>query len=217
MSRHLVHRRDRSSPSAARARTGRDPLTESTVASGCACRLTTRLARRRPRCRALGRAGNCAQVELDRRGAGSRPAAVRIRHTGRGADSTAQPGQLALHAPVSPGRVLPHQPAPPAPAAAPGPAAAGTPDTGGGPPPGHQPPMPAQHRLRRQQHPGTPGPGKAPDQRTDHRPVRPGQLRPSYLPAQHGQLVPRHQNFGILGRPDRASSTSQPTSRHEIR
>ena len=39
-SRHLAHRRERSSPSAARARTARDPSVRTTLASGCAWRLS---------------------------------------------------------------------------------------------------------------------------------------------------------------------------------
>jgi hypothetical protein len=68
-----------------------------------------------------------------------------------------------------------------------------------GPPPGYQPPVPAQDGLRCHQHPGPPGPGKAADQRCDHRPVRPGQLRPRHLPVQDGQLMPQHEDLSLLG------------------
>jgi hypothetical protein len=109
-----------------------------------------------------------------------------------GRDLVAQPGQFALDAPMPPTWIVPGQPQhqipdrpgrprPSAPAARIGPAAA------------DQVPMPAQQRLRRHRE-------DTPPAAWQQQPIPTPMLRPGYLPAQHRQLMPQHQNLDLLAR-----------------
>jgi len=84
--------------------------------------------------------------------------------------------------------------------------------------PPHQAPVPAQYRARRDE----PAPaqlwGQQPDQRGEHRPVRPGQSRRTAGTAKHGDLVAQHQDLDVLRR-RRARKQHQPcreTREYEI-
>ena len=107
----------------------------------------------------------------------------------RGPDPVAGPRQLSVDSPIAPDRVLRRQPH-----------RQGTQPgrdrrsarRGGSPPPSHQPRCQPRTvsgvtsiRARRAR---------------DHRPVRPRQPRPPHLPAQNRQLMPQHQDLGILRR-----------------
>jgi hypothetical protein len=68
-----------------------------------------------------------------------------------------------------------------------------------GPPPLHQIGMPAQQRARGDQQPDPAGIREQPSQRGDQGPIGPRRLGPSNLTTQYRQLVPQHQNLGLLG------------------
>ena len=127
---------------------------------------------------------------------------------GRRADPVAQFEQLALHAPVAPGRVVPGEPFDqgrdlvrqrwPAGAVRVGPA------------PRDQAAMPTQHRARRDQPVAAHRPRQPPDQRGQDRPVGPVQPRPWLGSPQHRHLVAQHQQLGVLRRAG-AGQQHQPT------
>jgi hypothetical protein len=56
-------------------------------------------------------------------------------------------------------------------------------------------------------------PRQEPDQRGEDCAVGAVQSGPRMGPAQHGDLVPQHEKFGVLGGDDGPSRTSQPQSR----
>jgi hypothetical protein len=113
-------------------------------------------------------------------------------------DLVAEPAQLAVDAPVAPGRVLPgqpqHQPADlrrysgSATLVRIGPSA---PD---------QLPMPPQQRGWLDKQPTPVWARQQPRQSGQHRPVRPVDPRTSDVASQHRDLVAQHQRLGILGR-----------------
>jgi len=75
-----------------------------------------------------------------------------------------------------------------------------TPDAVGiGPFLGDQTTMPAQHRAGSDQAMPPQHPRQPPDQRGEHRSIRPVQARPRVGSAQHGDFVAQHQEFDVLG------------------
>jgi hypothetical protein len=86
-----------------------------------------------------------------------------------------------------------------------------------GPVPGDQAAVPPQHGSRRDQ-PVRPQPsGQEPDQHGEDRVVGPVQPGPRSGAAQHGDLVPQHQQFRVFDAEERPSRTSQPQTRMKMR
>jgi hypothetical protein len=56
-----------------------------------------------------------------------------------------------------------------------------------------------------------------PDERGEDRPVGPVEPGPRMSAAQHSDLVPQHEQLGVLDAEDRPSRTSQPQTRTKIR
>jgi hypothetical protein len=72
--------------------------------------------------------------------------------------------------------------------------------------------MPSQNGARCDQPVCLQPSGQLPDQRGQHRPVGPVQPRPRITPAQHGDLVPQHQQFRVLRR-WRSAKQDQPAAK----
>ena len=66
--------------------------------------------------------------------------------------------------------------------------------------PADQPPMRAKHRTRRHQSAHPQRPGQQARQSCQYRPVRPVELRPRLLAAQHRDLMAQHQQLRVLRR-----------------
>ena len=60
--------------------------------------------------------------------------------------------------------------------------------------------MPAKHGARGDQPVCPQAPGQDADQRGEDRAVGPVQVRPRMGAAQHGNLVPQHEQLDVLGR-----------------
>jgi hypothetical protein len=59
--------------------------------------------------------------------------------------------------------------------------------------------MPAQQRRRLHEQAPPGRPGQQPNEPSQHRPIRPVDLRPGDLASQHRDLVAQDEQFGILG------------------
>ena len=69
-----------------------------------------------------------------------------------------------------------------------------------GPLPGDQAAVPPEHSAGRDQPVHPQASGQEPDKRGEDRPVGPVQARPRMGAAQHGNLVPQHEQLNVLGR-----------------
>ena len=133
----------------------------------------------------------------------------------RGPDPVAEPGQLAVDAPVAPVGVLRGQAFHQCPQTGRGRRATRWPIRRGGPPPGDQTSMPTQDCPRRDEHAEPPGGRQPQRERRDDRPVRPCQPRPSHLAMQHRELMAQDEDLGVLRRVrtgQQRQSTDQTTS-----
>ncbi len=111
--------------------------------------------------------------------------------------------QLAVHPPIAPARVLPHQAQNQQPDGADGRWTARPLGSGAsGVPTGNQVTVPTQHRVRphQQPRPAQCTARQPVQQRRQQCPVRSGEPhpRPGQLALQHGDLMPQHQNLGVL-------------------
>jgi hypothetical protein len=76
-----------------------------------------------------------------------------------------------------------------------------------------QVPVPPQHRLGGEDPIQSASLGQQPGQRREHRPIHPGQTRPTHLSPKHGEFMAQHQDLGI-GRPGTPGQHPQPG--HEL-
>ena len=117
---------------------------------------------------------------------------------GRLADVVAEPGQLAVHPAVSPGRVLPRQPQHQVADLLAGPRAAWPVRVR--PLACDQAAVPGQQRARRDEPVGAQRGWQQPGQRRQDRPVGPVRLGPGDLTPEHRDLMTEHHDLRVLGR-----------------
>ena len=86
-----------------------------------------------------------------------------------------------------------------------------------GPPRANEAAMPAQDGARGDQAMATQRSRQPPDERGEHGPVRPLQAGSGVGAAQHGDLVPQHEELDVLGADVRPSSRSSPSMCWKIR
>jgi len=80
-----------------------------------------------------------------------------------------------------------------------------------GPLPGDEAAVPAKHSTGGDQPVRPQASGQEPDERGEDRAVGPVQVRPGLGAAQHGNLVPQHEQLDVLGR-RRAAQQDQPAA-----
>jgi hypothetical protein len=86
---------------------------------------------------------------------------------------------------------------------------------GWGPPPRHQVAMPPQQRGRGDEEGRPPRPRQQPRQPGQHHPIRLLQIQATHLPAQHRDLMPKHQHLhrvGAIAPTPSGSSTAAPAA-----
>ena len=115
-----------------------------------------------------------------------------------GANPVAQPDQLAMDAPVAPGRVLRREPQHQR-ADLRGDARPARPTTGIRPAPSDQVAVPTQQRGRGDEERRPPRPRQQPRQRRQHHPVRGFQVNPGDLTPQDRDLMAQHENLDLVG------------------
>jgi hypothetical protein len=125
------------------------------------------------------------------------PAVLEDPADGRSADSVAELEQLALDPAVAPSRILPRHPLHQRSDDVVDRRASGSVRVG--PLLAHQAAVPAQDRARGDQAMATQARRQSPDEGGLHRPVRPVQTWSRIGAAEHGDLVPQHEQLDILG------------------